>query len=379
MTQGALLSSSNFFKNRAINRRSQLAFWKGNWRTGLLRFIERLLLGANVSDRLSADLTQHLQLPEIANQVISHRVISDGMVLDPVTIEPINLESADVTLTATVCSMYEIVLKNASSDIITGLVRLNYGFIIESSLFHWQQLLYRGGVGNSYYELGSPGERLEGSWAILPVSEYFYHTLIEELPRLLRLRKNGHFDGVIVHSTTRPWALELLRESEFHVLVVQDHKLLIEELRITTSPRSISSAEVGLLREAFSVSSLKDEMSLFISRGNLARGDLELEEEIFTMLKEFGFKKINPSELSIRRQIEVFSSAKHIVGLHGGALSNIVWARPGTLILEIFNHPYRNYCFARLAHEANLRYSCIEMTPDKNACLNALLSFIDQN
>ena len=75
-----------------------------------------------------------------------------------------------------------------------------------------------------------------------------------------------------------------------------------------------------------------------------------------------GFKVIYPQQIPVIEQVQVFNSAERIISFHGGALSNLVWCKKGTRILEIFNHPYRSYDFARIAAEGELRYFALDTT-----------------
>ena len=49
--------------------------------------------------------------------------------------------------------------------------------------------------------------------------------------------------------------------------------------------------------------------------------------------------------MSVRDQIDHFAAADIIVGIHGGALTNLVFAKPGVRVLEIFAPTYVKHCF----------------------------------
>ena len=54
---------------------------------------------------------------------------------------------------------------------------------------------------------------------------------------------------------------------------------------------------------------------------------------------------------------DVFSRAVLIVGPHGAGLANIMFAIPGTAIVEALCHePHTNICFAVLASQLGMRY-----------------------
>jgi capsular polysaccharide biosynthesis protein len=44
----------------------------------------------------------------------------------------------------------------------------------------------------------------------------------------------------------------------------------------------------------------------------------------------------------------MFSSARQLIGLHGAALANIVWAQEGSNVCEIFSSAYMPGCYSTL-------------------------------
>ena len=59
------------------------------------------------------------------------------------------------------------------------------------------------------------------------------------------------------------------------------------------------------------------------------------EGDVVTLLKEKGYRVINPQLYEIEEQIEIFSNAEKIIAPHGSNLANIIFCKPGTEILEI--------------------------------------------
>jgi capsular polysaccharide biosynthesis protein len=54
------------------------------------------------------------------------------------------------------------------------------------------------------------------------------------------------------------------------------------------------------------------------------------------MLSARGFDVVDPSALSVAEQIATFASASLIVATHGAALANLVFASPGSTVVELF-------------------------------------------
>ncbi len=59
------------------------------------------------------------------------------------------------------------------------------------------------------------------------------------------------------------------------------------------------------------------------------------EADVVTLLRENGYRVINPQLYEINEQIEIFSNADKIIAPHGSNLANIIFCKPGTEILEI--------------------------------------------
>ena len=59
------------------------------------------------------------------------------------------------------------------------------------------------------------------------------------------------------------------------------------------------------------------------------------EGDVVTILRQRGYKVINPQLYEIDEQIEIFSNAEKIIAPHGSNLANIIFCKPGTEIFEI--------------------------------------------
>ncbi len=59
------------------------------------------------------------------------------------------------------------------------------------------------------------------------------------------------------------------------------------------------------------------------------------EGDVVTILREKGYRVINPQLYDIEEQIEIFSNAEKIIAPHGSNLANIIFCKPGTEIYEI--------------------------------------------
>lgn len=99
---------------------------------------------------------------------------------------------------------------------------------------------------------------------------------------------------------------------------------------------------------------------IFISRQDSRNRRLALNEDaVFEILKTFGFKKYCLTNLSVIEQAALFQNAEIIIGAHGAGLTNILFCKPNTKIIEIFQA--RSSCtYFYISQQLNLKYDYIQ-------------------
>lgn len=114
---------------------------------------------------------------------------------------------------------------------------------------------------------------------------------------------------------------------------------------------------IDLVRSlASNIKSTFDGTKVYIRRqGNISRKIVN-EVEVEKALSRIGFISVDPALLSVKEQIILFKGAETIVSAHGSALSNIIFCRPGTKVVEIFGPYCGETCYPRIAAHMNLRH-----------------------
>lgn len=74
---------------------------------------------------------------------------------------------------------------------------------------------------------------------------------------------------------------------------------------------------------------------LYVGRGDAQYRALRNETELMNILDRHGFNAILPGQISFDEQVARFSSAKVIVAIHGAGLTNLIWAPPGCVVIEL--------------------------------------------
>ena len=96
---------------------------------------------------------------------------------------------------------------------------------------------------------------------------------------------------------------------------------------------------------------------LFLSRNDAAMRKILNEDEIIPALKDLGFTIMRASDMPLADQIEAFRQAKVVVSAHGAGLTNILFCRPGTRLVEIFPEDgVHGSAFTRLSSHLDFDY-----------------------
>jgi len=91
-------------------------------------------------------------------------------------------------------------------------------------------------------------------------------------------------------------------------------------------------------------------------RGSVSRRRLLNQEEIAARLLPLGFTCCpDPAELTFDEQVRLFANAQLIVGVHGAALTNILFAPPRSVLVELYVNVAQSF-FKALAETRGMRY-----------------------
>jgi capsular polysaccharide biosynthesis protein len=103
--------------------------------------------------------------------------------------------------------------------------------------------------------------------------------------------------------------------------------------------------------------------------------DLPNEPDLAERLSRFGFTEVVVSKISPDLQLQMFTSAPAMAGIHGAGLSNALFMADESSLLEVSGIPQTGDLFARDARVCGLDYSLAESRPD-GVCLDAVEQFL---
>ncbi len=83
------------------------------------------------------------------------------------------------------------------------------------------------------------------------------------------------------------------------------------------------------------------ERKIFLTRGKHRRRTIRNIEEIAEIAHQKGFEIIDADTLTLPEQIKLFSECRHLIGIHGAGLVNILYRHPNKLSLFEIREPIR--------------------------------------
>jgi len=219
----------------------------------------------------------------------------------------------------------------------------------------------------------SGGESLRIACPLLGGGLNYYHWMLEGLLKLRGVSRyeseTGESIQLIVPADPPTYveeSLELLGVDERVYYYDGSDPLRIDRMVVPSYPE-LTPSNIHWLREQIlgrvpETGSSGD--SFYITRQQADRRRVSNYDAIEPVLDDFGVEPVYCENLSLREQIQLFTSADCIIGPHGAGLTNMVWGTDVT-VLEIFNgvvQPPYNILAHILGHE----YSAIASTQVDN-------------
>ena len=185
----------------------------------------------------------------------------------------------------------------------------------------------------------------------------YYHWIVDILPRLGILQKAGvpinQLDNILVREAHRTFQAETLtdlgvRKEQILETKHNSHftceRLLHINLNNGINLKMNRFVPAWLRHEFGFKQSNTEQIKLYVSRPEGVRRGIANEAELLPILKARGFQIATMEGMSVRAQAELLSQTDVLVSPHGGALTNMLFCRPGIKVVELFGrHVYPFY------------------------------------
>jgi len=202
-------------------------------------------------------------------------------------------------------------------------------------------------------------------------SNNYFHWVCDVLPKLILLKCyfGSDMPPVMLKASLRCENLSFIADSLASLGIKSffqphDRRMLINKLYSMHGIASSGNYLSRLMRLtartfvslAASVRSGGSEM-IYISRGVSGRRIILNEFALRSMISQLGYITITLDSISFDEQVSLFHGCKFLLGVHGAGLTNMMWMKPRSNILEIRRrNDAKNNCYFSLASSLLHRY-----------------------
>jgi len=200
----------------------------------------------------------------------------------------------------------------------------------------------------------------------MPREESFFHFYIQTIPFILR-----HQSENLIYMNLNPksFQLEVLNALGLN-LIPTINRNMAERVNIPSQVGHYPSGiEVIFLRNYLEKLGYKRSptQNLYITRrGNQNGRHVENESDLLKILDDYDFLFVNPSELSFKNQLELFSNANIVIGPHGAALSHVVNFPNESQVLELNGNRDVRWHIRNMCTDLNIKHTILLGKSNKN-------------
>lgn len=218
----------------------------------------------------------------------------------------------------------------------------------------------------------------------------YFHWTIEYLPKIKTLLAAGTPPPILLPRTIPRQQLELvqilLKEFNLEYIEVDADTLVHAETlwvpsALTYHPDDLDipfwkggalhNEHIQFLRSVLS-KKFKDSKvpskgsRIALARKNVAARNIENSAELYDLWSENGFTIVYPEDHTLEEQIAIIGQADVIVAPCGATLTNILFMKPGALVISMLADHNKSYCmYSNLAKLCGIKYMHLTGTPTR--------------
>lgn len=205
-------------------------------------------------------------------------------------------------------------------------------------------------------------------WATDDWSLGYFHWLCDVLPRIViasdELRNSTlllphDFQNVeFVHASLETLGvtnIEYIPDGE----VVKCSQMFLP--RQTAASGDFNEPVIAEVRDHFrrrlKSSAINHDRRVYVSRENAAKRRVVNEQQVQDLLKEYDFELVRAEELTFLEQVELFGSARYLIGAHGAGMTNMLFMPDKSHMLEFRKVGDNvNNCYFNMASALGIAY-----------------------
>ena len=201
----------------------------------------------------------------------------------------------------------------------------------------------------------------------VPLSKNYFHWVIDYLPYIAAAKKAGKEIKFLCSENLTQYQVQALNWLKIQPELVLHSDWIMAQNVIVPKTRHLSGSPtiqtLDFLRRSFESLAPDSENTnprLYISRKYSSRA-LQNEAEIERILEEKGFEILYLERLSFQDQIQKFANSDVIIASHGAGLTNILWCKADTKVIEVTSPNVFNPCFRNLSEQIGLSHEFISV------------------
>ncbi|MBE9143888.1 tetratricopeptide repeat protein [Planktothrix mougeotii] len=219
-----------------------------------------------------------------------------------------------------------------------------------------------------------PLEKISGSVAVVSglSGNVYFHWMVDILPRFAILLQEKpdylqSIDWFLLNSIKAPFQRETLQklgipeakiiESDRHPYI-QAKQLIIPSF--TGSVGWVTPEIINFHRQLFDVAITPSKNNyperIFIRRNRAKYRQILNESDVIAYLSEWGVVPVELETLSVEEQARLFAHAKVIIAPHGAGLTNLMFCRPETLVIELVSPHYIRHYYWIISQQLRLKH-----------------------
>ncbi len=243
-----------------------------------------------------------------------------------------------------------------------------------------EEIFKYGNINKQRIDSAAEQTYLSGTSLILGAAgaHCYYHWMVDVLPKLKVLQQAGIDLDSIDHFILRDLDLDFQAKT-LQILGVPRTKIFLSKGASNFKTDLLFHVElrnfVGMKMHDFipkflCESFLKKEQctehgrKIYITRPAGVNRPIDNESELLKLVTAHGYECVVMEGMALNDQAQLFHSASSIITTHGGALTNIVYSKPGTKIIELFGEHVFSYYYG-LSNLCKLEYTAILKSVDQ--------------
>lgn len=202
----------------------------------------------------------------------------------------------------------------------------------------------------------------------------YYHWFMDGLTRLLHLERFPPDCRILVPRDLPAFArrsLEILGLTER--LVETSGEDLSVGCYWFAGPTMLSGCPdplgVPWLRQQFLSGAPPERHRLIHVERRAATRSLTNAAAVRRVFADHGWETLDPGSLTLDAQIAQFREARAVAGVHGAALTNLLWCTAGTQVVEFMPSRRRNGCYAGISLVTGLEHRTLVAPSDREGCM----------